>query len=107
MSSRQAVVLASRVLCVFLVFWVVSNFIDLPADILARHEHWSALATSSNISYDRYFSRYYSLRLEALILKSALELFFAGVLYRCGPRISQFLTGGPAESDSAKVSPTA
>jgi hypothetical protein len=58
-------------------------------------------------SYDKYLSRYYSLRLETLILKSALELLFAGLFYRCGPRISQFLTGGPEEFDSAEVSPAA
>ena len=106
MSSRQAVVLASRVICVFLVFWVVSNLVDLPADILGVRQHWNALAVSPDISYERYWARYYLLRLEVLILKSALELFFAGAFYRCGPRISQFLAGEPADSDSARVSST-
>ena len=101
MSSRQAAILASRVLCVYLVFWVISNLVDLPADVFALHQHWSV-----EIGYDRHLLRLYSLRLEALILKSALELFFAGVFYRCGPRISQFLTGGPTELDSSRIDPT-
>jgi hypothetical protein len=106
MSSRQAVVLASRVLCVYLLFWVVNNLIDLPSDVLSLHQRLSALTAGSLFSYDKYLFRYYSLRLEALILKTALELFFAGVLYRCGPRVIQFLTGekmtsGSAESSSA------
>ena len=100
MSSRQTVVLASRVLCVYLLFWVISNLVDLPADVFALHQYWSV-----EISYDRHLMRLYSLRLEALILKTALELFFAGLFYCCGPRISQFLTGGSAEFDSAKVDP--
>lgn len=98
MSSRQAVVLASRVLCVFMLFCAVSNFIDLPADILALHQHWSVLATRSEIPYDRYLSRYYSLRVDALILKSTLELFFAGIFYRCGPRVGNFLMGKESNS---------
>lgn len=100
MSGRQAVILASRVICVYLLFWVVSNFIDLPAYILALHQHSSVLTSTS---YDRYWSHYYTLRLEALIVKSALELFFAGLFYRCGPRISQILGGGPSDFNSAKV----
>jgi hypothetical protein len=107
MSSRQAVVLASRVLCVYLIFWVVSNLIDLPADIFALHKHWSDLASGPDISYERYLFRYDSLRVEALILKSALELLFAGVFYRCGPRISQFLIVGVVKHNSADVDPTA
>jgi hypothetical protein len=51
--------------------------------------------------------RYDSLRVEALILKSALELLFAGVFYRCGPRISQFLIVGVVKHNSADVDPTA
>lgn len=105
MSSRQAVVLASRLICVFLVFWVVSNIVDFPANILELHHHWNALGAGSDVSYNRYWFRYYSLHLEALTLKTALELFFAGVFYRCGPRIFQFLTGGAAELDSAENSP--
>lgn len=104
MYSRQAVLLASRVICVYLVFWVISNFIDLPGDILVLHQHASVFVTTGN-SYERYWSRYYSFRIEALILKSALELLFAALFYRCGPRISQFLAGGPTEFDSTDVSP--
>jgi hypothetical protein len=100
MSSRQAVVAASRVLCVYMLFWAVSNLIDLPGDILPLHQHLSVLSTRPAIPYDGYLSRYYSLRIETLILKSALELFFAGIFYRCGPRVFQFMAGGSAEFDS-------
>ena len=107
MSSRHAVVVASRVLCAFLIFWVVSNLIDLPANILELHHHLNALAAGSDVSYNRYWSRYYSLHLEALSLKTVLEMFFAGVFYRCGPRISEFLTGEAAMSDPGTDGPTA
>lgn len=103
MSSRQALILASRVICIYLLFWVVSNLIDLPADFLALHQHLSVLSPSSN---DTYWSRYYSLRLEALILKTVVELFFAGLFYRCGPRVCQFLAGEQRELDPASISPS-
>lgn len=100
MSSRQAVVLVSRVVCLLLIFWVVINIVDLPTDILALHRYWKALGAGSD---DRYIVRYYSLRIDATVLRTALELFFAGVFYRCGPRLSRFFTAGLAESDSTEV----
>lgn len=100
MSSRQAVVLASRVVCVFLIFWVVVNIVDLPIDLLGLHRYWnwSVLAAGAENSYWR---RYYAVRVDAAILRIALELFFAGVFYRCGPRLSQFFTGGVTRSEAS------
>jgi hypothetical protein len=96
MSSRQAVVLASRVVCVILIFWVVVNLVDLPTDIFALHRYWKALGAGSD---ERYAVRYYSLLIDATVLRTALELFFAGVFYRCGPRISRFFTDGVVASE--------
>lgn len=107
MSSRQAVVLASRVLCVFLIFWSVVNLINLPVDILGLHQHSSVLIMGSDPVFDRYWVRYYWLRTETAILLSILELFFASVLYRCGPRVVNFFTAETMSPESAENNPTA
>jgi hypothetical protein len=103
MSSRQAVVLASRVVCVFLIFWVVVNVVDLPYDLLGLHRYWNwnALAAGSDLGLYRYEFLSYSLRVDAAILRIALELFFAGVFYRCGPLISRFFTVGAMSPEAS------
>jgi hypothetical protein len=101
MSSRQAVILASRVICVFLLYFACADLSYLPAHIFDTVHHWHALSGGSNPEWDRYWLRYYSLELEALVTRLVIEVFFAGVFYHCSDRIARFLLGGNAASSPA------
>ncbi|HEY5381163.1 MAG TPA: hypothetical protein VIJ65_02850 [Acidobacteriaceae bacterium] len=97
MSNRQAVVLASRVLCFYLLYNAFANLTHFPAYILDLGHHWHSLSTGLTPAYDKYWLRYDSLELDEAVLRLALEIFFASVFYRCGGRISRFLLGVESE----------
>ncbi len=100
MSSRQAVVLASRVLCVFLLYSACADLTYLPQHILNTVHQWQVMSTGSAHEFDRYWVRYFSLGLEAVVTRIVIALSFAGVFYRCGDRIAGFLLGDRAPSSS-------
>ena len=102
MSSRQTVVLASRVICVFLLYFACADLSYLPGHILGALHWWRVVSNGSVTGLDRYFLRSDSLGLEAVVARLAVELFFAGVFYRCGDRIARFLLGG--EPTTSRVS---
>jgi len=93
MSSRQAVMVASRILCVYFLYNAAANLSYLPAHLFNLHHHWHDPNGSALLGYDKFWFRYYSLETEAAILRLVCELFLAGVFYRCGNRVSTFLTG--------------
>lgn len=101
MTSRQAVVLASRVLCVFLLceaFRIVAN---LPLMLFDVWRDWHMM--QHMVDYPVF--RVSALILETALLQLAVEVVFAIAFYQCGPRIAAFLTGETMASDSARVDP--
>ena len=94
MSSRQAVMVASRVLCVYFLYNALANLSYFPGHLFNLLHHFHDPYGSAILGYDKFWIRYYSLETEAATLRLACELFLAGVFYRCGDRVSTFLTGG-------------
>jgi hypothetical protein len=102
MSSRQAAILASRAICVLVLFAAFADLTYLPGHILETVHYWRAISTGADPAWNRYWFRYYALLLEANVFRLVVELFFAGLFYACGDRIARFLLGG--ESTASPVS---
>lgn len=104
MSSRQAVVLASRVLCVWFLYAALGTLTSLPLiipgflherEMISNHALPSSVFPLSTLSFG------------TTVVRLAVDLLLAYLFYQCGPRLSEFLTGEAAVSDSAEGSPVA
>ena len=104
LTREQAVLLLSRLLVAFLLFWVVDDVTLLPREALTIahyiRETGSVLGTNTSMPVTSYTLRYYALDLLANIFRIALWLIAAGWFYRCGPRIQKFFAPAPAGSNS-------
>ena len=103
MSSRQAVVLASRALCVFFLYFALGTLISLPLMIpgLLREQQMmrNHVLPSSTLPLN-------TLSFGVTVLRLSVDLLLAYAFYQCGPRVSQFLTSEAAPG-SAEVTPPA
>jgi hypothetical protein len=77
MSSRQAVMVASRILCVYFLYNAVANLSYFPGHLFNLHHHLNDPYGSAILGYDKFWFRYYSLETEAATLRLAGELFLA------------------------------
>jgi hypothetical protein len=107
MTSRQAAVIASRVLCVWFIYEAVVEAVYLPSFIIIALEQSARLHSAVNAFGRGYPSNWDFLLnplggLFHLILNIALAVFF----YRGGPGLIRFLTGDEVDSDSVAVGPT-
>ncbi|MGA1982609.1 MAG: hypothetical protein ABSG84_09045 [Acidobacteriaceae bacterium] len=91
-TREQAVLISSRLFVAYLLFWVASDLISLPNEVLTlKHELLGLSPFTAS-----YYARSYVLSFAANILRIALWLMGAGWFYRCGPRIYRFFN--PEES---------
>ena len=104
MSNRQAVVLASRVLCVFFLYTALGTLISLPLispgflherEMIRNHALPSTVLPLNTLSFG------------TALFRLAVDLLLAYFFYQCGPRLTAFLSGEPAVSGSTEISPTA
>jgi hypothetical protein len=93
------VLLISRAISVYLIFWVITDVISLPGELNSFLHHLdehrripaSVLAGDSHArALEGYWLRTYLFALAANVLRIALWLCAAGWFYRCGPRIQRF-----------------
>ena len=92
MSSRQAVVLASRVLCVWFLYGAFGTTTSLPFSLFNLWLQWHmSLDPTIGHFVSRSSLRYSAQNVEASLLRFVVELFLAVIFYRCGPIISRFL----------------
>ena len=105
MSSRQAVVLASRVLCVYFLYTAFGNVTTLP--FLALNMWHQSQMTSRMPDLSQWAFRSMTLSVEAAVLRLAVELLLAIAFYQCGPRVARFLTGEASEFNSSEAGMTA
>jgi hypothetical protein len=93
----QAILLVSRVFAAFLLFWAVTDIIELPHELLSvvhyLREVMQAGMGVAQAFRSSYLLSYYMMYLLANILRIALWLLAAGWFYRCGPRIRSFFAG--------------
>jgi hypothetical protein len=99
MSSRQAVVLASRVVCVFFLYLGFGSLTNLSLGISNLWRDWHMMHAGSVFQSPGF--QVNSLILATCILRLAVELWLAVVFYQCGPRVSGFLAGGVVESEAS------
>ncbi len=89
LTVRQGTVIASRALCLWFLIEALANATYFPGYIIgAVHASKSASVLATR---DNYFFGYYLRYFAAGILRIAVELYLAGMLYRCGPKVSRFL----------------
>jgi hypothetical protein len=86
LTRDQLIIIASRLFAAYLLFWVVSDLISLPSEILTLNHELLGLSTFTAT----YYARSYVLNFAANILRMVLWLMGAGWFYRCGPRIQAF-----------------
>jgi hypothetical protein len=104
MSSRQAVVLASRVLCVFFVYSAISTFIWIPRYTMATIHYWHELSedvTTHARSYDLNLVRLEAYSGAGEVLRMAIEAALALTFYRGGDGIAEFLLGKSKEETAS------
>jgi hypothetical protein len=89
LSSRQAVTIAGRILCVFFLFQAACNLTNL---VGSAHSAWHYMNASRQLNGDDYFLRYYLIQFGGELLRLVMELMLAGWSYRCGNGMSRFLT---------------
>jgi hypothetical protein len=94
----QIVLVASRLLAAFLLFWAIDDITLLPHYLLPVAHYvyrtGSVLGTNTSMPENSYYLRYYMEDMLADILRIALWLLAAGWFYRCGPRIQRFFVVG-------------
>ena len=108
LTTRQAILIASRLFAAYLLFWVITDVIAIPRELLSV-THYAREGTEFGTSligvfHQSYLFREYVLNLLANILTIALWLMIAGWFYRCGPRIQNFLL--PPETAEILSPPT-
>ena len=96
-TREQAILVASRVIAAYLLFWVFDDLTLLPHVLLPvahyMHETGSVLGANTRLPETTYFLRYYALDVLGNILRIAVLLMAARWFYRCGPRIRKFFVG--------------
>jgi len=96
LSAVQAVTLAGRVLCVFFLFWAIFNLTEVPGYVMTLIRYGTHAEGPAALEYYRYWTRRYALYVLWALLRAAIQLWFAGFFYRCGPKAARFLLGEDA-----------
>lgn len=99
MTRRDAVILASRALALYLFAWGLNDLSYVPQTVVSLRHHYSVL--SSN---DYWFS-YYGLELLVRIGRLAALFVTAAWLYACGPRVQRFFL--PVDETASTDEPAA
>jgi hypothetical protein len=96
LTREQAVLIASRIVVTYLLFWAIADLTPVPRELLAVAHYMKAtgsvLGTNTNMPQTSYLLRSYVLDLLASLLRVVVWLMAAGWFYRCGPRIHRFFT---------------
>jgi len=97
-TREQAVLIASRVIVAYLLFWVIDDLTLLPHELISVTHYMrktgSVLGTNTSLPETSYLLHYYIQELLGNVLRMALWLMAAGWFYRCGPRIRNFFAAG-------------
>ena len=92
MSKKELVLIASRAIALYLIFWSLGNLANIPALVFAI-SHYTGQPSSAG---QNYLYKYQLIQLLSHIVLT-IGLFVAAVwIYRCGPQIEAFLS--PSEN---------
>ena len=88
MSKKEVVLIASRAVALYLVFWSLGNLGNIPGLVFAM-SHYAVLPPSPGRDY---MYQYHVIEFSSRIVLT-VGLFLAAVwIYRCGPKIERFLS---------------
>jgi hypothetical protein len=94
LTREQAILIASRLVVAYLLFWIIGDVTALPHEILSVAHYMKAtesvLGTNTSMPQTSYFLRGDAIDLLNNFLHIALWIMIAGWFYRCGPRIQRF-----------------
>jgi len=89
-TKRDLILVASRAMALYLIFWALDHLSYVPVDAFAV-SHYRALQTGSQNFQSYMYMEHLILLIRHIIY--AVFLFVASVwIYRCGPTISRFLS---------------
>jgi hypothetical protein len=91
-SKKDIVLIASRAIALYLVFWSVGNLANVPALMFAVR-HYAAQSASAGQDH---LHKFYLFQLSSHIVLSVGLFLAAAWTYRCGPQIEAFLS--PSEN---------
>lgn len=98
-SKKDAVLLLSRAIALYLIFWALTDVLSLPTELNSFLHHLnersqvpaSVLIGESHAGrVESYWMRYYTLALSTNLFRIVLWLLAARWFYCCGPRIQKF-----------------
>ena len=86
MTKREAVMLASRALALYLICWGVSEVIFVPQLALDLHHHWHR----TSVLLSDYLWTYYRVRMVFHLIRILALFAAAGWLWKCGKTVQRF-----------------
>jgi hypothetical protein len=102
MTTEQGFRLVTRALTVFSLFWVVSEILYFPADVIGVAHHLQLLRMAREmdkyVAEETYWVRYYAELVCMRIIMVTLSLWMALIFYQGGPRLRRFFLIDPASS---------
>lgn len=84
MTRRDAALLASRALALYLIAWALSDLTHLPQSVVSLRHHASVLFTND------YWAYYDTIGFCFLLLRITALFLAAAWLYRCGPGVEAY-----------------
>jgi len=91
LSEQRAIIVAARALCALFLLNALVNASYFPGYLASAWHYWHE-ATASGME-GSYLMGIYIRQIATGVLRLAVELFFAGFFYRCGPGVAKFLLG--------------
>jgi hypothetical protein len=89
-TKKDAVLIASRVVTIYFLAWLVSDLLLIPGDI-SRVHFFTVWTAHTRSAYDANL-RSDEIRLLCVhVIRVALAFLAAGWAYRCGPSVARFL----------------
>lgn len=104
MTKKEAVVLASRALALYLICWGLSDVTYLPQVLLDIHHHWHHSSVLVNEIGPDYYLRYHEVQLALYLVRISALLFVARWLIRHSDSVYRYFTGNESESAQPTVS---
>ena len=99
MTRKEAVLLASRALALYLVCWGLTEVTFIP-QVLLSLRHSLALASGG---YTRYTRAYDSVALTFYVVRAVALFATAGWLYKCGSRVEGFFFGTEPATEDKRI----
>lgn len=103
MSRNDAVLIASRVVALYLVCWALDSTTYLPTRVLSLSHYMNQNSVLVGASY---LSRYYLYELISACVRIVLLAAAAWWFYECGPRVQAFLLPSNDTGEGSRL-PTA